>query len=837
MSGTDLLTGRFERGERLACRGALWRLADLERGAGCLALHLAEEAGHGTRTLLAPFDRFRPAPAPPAPEVARPSRWLRHAATLHARCHSAGGLRAAASAAFDLHPYQIEPALAVLRHGATRLLIADAVGLGKTIQAGVILSELARQSTAFRALILVPAGLRDQWAQELKRCFALDTLAADAAWLRDAVLERPAGSNPWALPGIYLASHDFVKRPEVLHPIEDLAWDLLVVDEAHNASSGTNRRAAADAIAVRSSRVVLLTATPHAGDPIEFTALCSIGRVEEAGSPIVLFGRSHAEAGAAVARRSTLLSVRPTPAEARMHELLDQYTRAVLRESRARGDALARLAAIVLRKRALSSARSLAESVRRRIGLLAGRNEPAAEQLRLPLGEDRVDDEVPADVLGAPGLAHAARERRWLAAIAEAAERAGGSESKTRVLRRLLARVREPAIVFTEYRDTLVRLSRTLAASGRTILLLHGGMTASERSQVQIRFNRDDAILLATDAAAEGLNLHSRCRLIVHYELPWSLSRLEQRAGRVDRLGQPRRVHEVGLVASATAERLVLEPLVRRAHAVRASGTERRGFAAALTESRMADIIAGDAEPLSLTAAVPREAADTFRRLDLRDEADAEVRRLAAARRALGALRGAAGRAARSSSGSPSRDAWIAGRHDGVRREERPLLASIRCRRSRLEPGFILVYVITLLSREGRRVHVEAAAIGLPENGPPPGRLSAGALRSAFDRCLRAAGRELAHALSATARRALDVAAPIHHREVDAIGVRHAAGLRRRTSAARQLVQQGLFDRPGARRSSDPATSLPPLHHPPGGHPSVLGVDVRLSAALLVRRR
>src|SRR5690606_34805947 len=145
-----------------------------------------------------------------------------------------------------------------------------------------------------------------------------------------------------------------------------------------------------------------------------FAALCSIGSASSTDPPPLFFQRLPADVGVATARRSTLLGVRTTAAEMRMHELLERYTSAVLRESRARGDRLARLAAHVLRKRALSSARSLAESVRRRMALLAGRVETTATQLRLPLADDDdVEDEVPAQVLGAPGLAHAPREQRW----------------------------------------------------------------------------------------------------------------------------------------------------------------------------------------------------------------------------------------------------------------------------------------------------------------------------------------------------------------------------------------------------------------------------------------
>ena len=249
-----------------------------------------------------------------------------------------------------------------------------------------------------------------------------------------------------------------------------------------------------------------------------------------------------------------------------MHDLLDRYSRRVWEEAGRRGDDRARLVSIVLRKRALSSAGALGTSVERRLALLSGRPDPW--QLALPLtafaDEDPLADDEPLATISAPGLADPRLERRLLAAIVEAARLAASDERKTRFLLRLLSRIREPAIVFTEYRDTLARLAERVAAAGHSVAVLHGGMSPAERSRTQQAFNDSGGILIATDAASEGLNLHHRCRVVIHFELPWNPSRLEQRAGRVDRLGQIRRVHELALVAAHTAERLVVAPLVTR---------------------------------------------------------------------------------------------------------------------------------------------------------------------------------------------------------------------------------------------------------------------------------
>jgi len=133
------------------------------------------------------------------------------------------------------------------------------------------------------------------------------------------------------------------------------------------------------------------------------------------------------------------------------------------------------------------------------------------------------------------------------------------AESKVHVLRRLLTRVHEPLLVFTEYRDTLLHLRKT-AAPGAAVL--HGGLSRAERTAAIEAFTRGEAgVLLATDAAGEGLNLHHRCRVVINVELPWNPVRLEQRTGRLDRIGQQRRVHTFHLVAHEAGERAVAEHL------------------------------------------------------------------------------------------------------------------------------------------------------------------------------------------------------------------------------------------------------------------------------------
>ena len=632
---TNDAAGAWQVGDNLIARGEPWTVLGVTAFSDCAALKL-EGAGTSNarriRTLLVPFDRPVRRPRRELIRVGRGGRWLHELRRLSLRMHAFGALRGAAASGIRLLPYQLEPALAICR-GVSRVLIADDVGLGKTIQAGLIVVELAARADAFRALVLAPAGLIPQWSRELRDHFDIRATVADAAWLRAASRQMPADVNPWSLDGVYLASVDFSKRAEVLKSIEDLLWDVVVVDEAHGAGPGTDRRDAVNAIARRARRVVLLTATPDNGEPGRMDDLCGLGEESERPIPITVFRRLRSEAAGSVPRRTRFQTVRPTDQERQMHRLLERYTKRLWIEGKARGDPRARLVSIVLRKRGLSSASSLAASARRRLDLLdSATPDPAAQQLRLPIDDDGLlEDAEPDAVLGAPGLGDAPRERRWLAAIIEAALYASRHESKAARLTRLLSKVREPVIVFTEYRDTLARLARSLSGQGPGVVSIHGGMDASERDAVVRKFNEECLWLLATDAAAEGLNLHARCRIVIHYELPWSPTRLEQRCGRVDRMGQTRRVHEIALIADDTAESLVLAPLGRRI--ARAWSAKRGIEIRRLNESRVADAIVGGAA-LHMDAGGPTARAnEPVRDTTLRAEAVLECRRLLAVRR------------------------------------------------------------------------------------------------------------------------------------------------------------------------------------------------------------
>jgi superfamily II DNA or RNA helicase len=791
-------------GDRVTLRGERWTVLETADHGECETVRLAQAGRPVVRTFILPFDRprleltraFRP-------RVVRPRRALHYLCRAAVRVHPFGGLIAAAGSTIDLLPYQLAPALAVLRHGWTRVLIADDAGLGKTIQAGLIAAELRARSASARVLILVPAGLRSQWAGEMRSRFGIEVTSADSTWLRAAGAELPSGTNPWTLPEIYVASHDFVKRPEVLRPLEDVSWDLLVVDEAHLVTEGTDRRGAVHGLACRARRVVLLTATPHDADPSQRAALTRIGATALETSWIA-FRRARSIVAPGPRRRSRIVLIRPSEPERRMHRLLEEYTRRVWREACARGDSDARLASIILRKRALSSAGSLAASVRRRIDLLADPPDPGELQMSLPLAdEDPLEDAEPMGALAAPGLADARLEARWLAAILETARHASLHEAKMRTLLRLLRRLREPAIVFTEYRDTLARLRAALKSRGIEAAILHGGMSAGERDAARRALDTGAPLLLATDAAAEGLNLQTRCRMVIHYELPWNPARLEQRAGRVDRIGQSRRAHEMALVADDTAERLVLEPIMRRAALSRRTGGAR--VFQALAESRVvAAVMAGESVEGSSTPATDDLTEHDYERRvpELADEARIEAERLVRCRQ------------------------WAvpSAEHEDDRRAN----ATAVGRTSRDVRGD-WVYRLTVRSEDGQLQHGELLAVRVPGISSASLR-SAGAVRSTIEQVRRARAEEIEALLAVAARdriarTSIALAAARRRQQEREQAIAETTG-----SAARRLVQRGLFERPSRQPARAPAPA--PLHSP---IPPLLHASIDLIAVLLWR--
>jgi superfamily II DNA or RNA helicase len=491
-----------------------------------------------------------------------------------------------------LETYQLAPVLRLLAKPRPNLLIADDVGLGKTIEAGLILLELMARGRARRVLIAAPPGLLDQWQEELRERFALEvTVLENAAGVAREQTNLPAGVNPWdALPRV-LTSIDFLKRETVRNRALRKRWDLVIVDEAHAlAESGTptnpyktQRHRLGQQLRESSRGLVLLTATPHNGYRHSFRSLLELvdptlatfegdgkdveRRIEQARIRRMKrqLKRRTPDGGEEPVfpdRRVLGIPVRGLLDEER--ELLADVARYCAGAARAaRGtdtEDLVTFAMQIVKKRALSSRRALATTIQRRLEALqkeSAREAPPEQAELRDLQAGLPQSEITAERIAERVLRSAIpedekRRKSEVKALKAIRKKLDSLPTRDPKLEEVVAEIRrvlsedpeEKLIVFTEYLDTLDALLERFEADaelrGRSVIL-KGGLSRKQRGARQRAFEESHArVLLATDAASEGLNLQRYCRRILHVELPWNPNRLEQRNGRVDRYGQNR---------------------------------------------------------------------------------------------------------------------------------------------------------------------------------------------------------------------------------------------------------------------------------------------------------
>ena len=543
-------------------------------------------------------------------------------------------------AGIKLMAHQLTPLMKALELPRANLFIADDVGLGKTIEAGLVLQELVLRQQADFVLIVCPAALCLQWRDEMMRRFGFAFQVLNREYVDRQRVERGFGVNPWATHNRFIVSYPVIRRPDYRDPLLARLGDranrgLLILDEAHVAAPASASKYALDSDTTRTIRDLapkfdnrlFLSATPHNGhsnsfsalleilDPVRFTRGVPIVG-PEALEPIMVRrlkrdlrklgvdrfpervlvrhalthegGRwrvaseawsaesSEADFGEA-ARFSTEFEAPDTELETA--RLLERYT-----ELRAPRRGRARLVFVNLQKRLLSSPEAFCRTLQvhaRAVAREATQGAaPEPVQARLPTAD--ADDSVEGpdeDLLDALADRQMRADSAALAPSVEADALLGELRSLAEAARRrpdakllaLLAWLREHAcpaaglpdadasrawtdrriIVFTEYADTRRYLQALLGAAiahtergDERILSLHGGMGDESRDLVQRAFNAPPdehpvRILVATDAAREGVNLQARCSDLFHHDMPWNPSRLEQRNGRIDRTLQP----------------------------------------------------------------------------------------------------------------------------------------------------------------------------------------------------------------------------------------------------------------------------------------------------------
>jgi superfamily II DNA or RNA helicase len=541
---------------------------------------------------------------------------------------------AAETSDVDPLPHQIEAVYReMLPRQPLRFLLADDPGAGKTIMAGLLISELITRGDLERCLVVAPGGLVEQWQDELGEKFGLefDLLTRD-------LIEATRTGNPLTARPLLIARLDMLARnDELLTHLTQSEWDLVVVDEAHKMSATwfaeevreTKRYRLGKRLAEVARHLLLMTATPHNGRPEDFQLFMALidgdrfaGRFRKGAHsdapPRDLMRRMVKEellrfdGTKLFPEREAYTAKYPlSPLEARLYEQVTSY----VREGMNRADRLADggrrnvvgFALTTLQRRLASSPLAIMRSLERRRRRLderlgeariAHRAADAPVDAAVPpagislaefedldpdeLLDSQVED-VEEQVVDAASAARTVAELEAeideLTELQELARRvlASGEDRKWDELARLLVdtpemldaeRRLQKLIVFTEHRDTLeylVAKLRRLLGRDHAVVAIHGGMHREERRKVQDRFTQDveTAILVATDAAGEGLNLQ-RAHLLVNYDLPWNPNRIEQRFGRIHRIGQRDTCRMWNLVAADTREGQVFERLLAK---------------------------------------------------------------------------------------------------------------------------------------------------------------------------------------------------------------------------------------------------------------------------------
>jgi superfamily II DNA/RNA helicase len=488
------------------------------------------------------------------------------------------------------------------------LLVADDVGLGKTIEAGLVVLELVIRHRARRVLVVCPASLQVQWRDQMRDKFGLDFRIVDSELMRSLRRSRGLHVNPWTHFPRLITSIDFLKRERPLRlfrealpsgdePAYPRRFDVLVLDEAHNVAPAGRGHYATDSLRTEAVRLLgphfehklFLTATPHNGYPESFSALLELldsQRFARGVSPdrqqlgAVMVRRLKSElpkkwdgSPRFPARKLEAIEVAYTDAERRTHAALEEYARLRHQDNADQTEHLATEFVLkLLKKRLFSSPAAFAATLaqhekslrqaRRRAA--APRPSPGILQRQIDAIDEEYADDEEAETTTHDAVEAATRlfreptpqEEALLREMRDWATAASARpDSKAQQLIRWLhATLKtggkwadERVILFTEYRATQKWLETLLASEGFTggdrLLTLYGGMHTEERERIKAAFQYDPAgspvrILLATDAASEGIDLQNHCHRLIHYEIPWNPNRMEQRNGRVDRHGQ-----------------------------------------------------------------------------------------------------------------------------------------------------------------------------------------------------------------------------------------------------------------------------------------------------------
>ncbi|PWV37726.1 MAG: helicase [Desulfurococcaceae archaeon] len=517
----------------------------------------------------------------------------------------------------DPLPFQIEAVYErILKLPRIRFLLADDPGAGKTIMAGLVYKELKIRGLVNRTLIVVPGHLVDQWVRELREKFQEHFTPIDREHFKTHY-----GINPWEKESRVITSMDFAKQDDILPSLENVRWDLVIVDEAHkmaayrygNKSKKTQRYRLGEVLSRKTTHMLFLTATPHKGDPENFRLLLDLLRpgffttqkfiqqfLRDEDNTIFIRRlkedlRDPEGKPLFTKRYPKTIKFRLSDTEAELynelsHYIVSQYNLALRRTKKERRNVA--FALIILQRRMASSTYALLKSLerrRKRLEELLEKRELPSEREEAFVDIDELEDleesgdlekETKWETISlAENEEELKKEIEKLSDLIEKAKRIveGESEIKLVELKRAIEegfrKIREiggneKILIFTEFKDTLDYLVNKIKSWGYQVTFLHGGMSLEERIKAEEEFRHKAKIMVSTDAGSEGTNLQF-CHLVINYDIPWNPTRLEQRMGRVHRYGQKKDVHIFNLVAGNTREGSVLSKMLDKLDEIR----------------------------------------------------------------------------------------------------------------------------------------------------------------------------------------------------------------------------------------------------------------------------
>jgi len=456
---------------------------------------------------------------------------------------------------FTPFDFQVRAAQIVLRRFRGRGMLCDEVGLGKTIEAGLILKEYLARNIVQRVLIITPPALVEQWREELAVKFGLGDFVSSA----DAEF-RALGSQAWERSPRLIASLTTARRAEHRSQIAQIPYDLVIVDEAHHLK---NRASASWKFVndLQRKYILLLTATPVENNLDELYNLITLlkpgqlktprefrrqfvvggdprlpknrGQLRELlGDVMVRHTRSQVNMKLPP-RQAITVRLNLKPQEATLYGSVSDYVCAHLRQNDPDS--------VVSSLRQVDRFALL--TLQREIGSCAQAAEPTLRSLAA-----RTHDAAQRDRLAA-----LANESTHVTAWAKA-------EALEKLLHSILSGADEKVIIFTHFRRTLDLLADDLRAIGVPLVVYHGEMDTQAKNQAIVDFEHRAQVLLSTEAAGEGRNLQF-CRTMINFDIPWNPMRIEQRVGRIHRIGQTREVRIYNLSAHGTVEDYLLELL------------------------------------------------------------------------------------------------------------------------------------------------------------------------------------------------------------------------------------------------------------------------------------